>query len=106
MLRICIGKRTTVFTAFGIRGKPSQDVVTEVVTLAENFLDSSAVVDRFLADQLLIYMAIAKAGSYTTNELSNHLLTNIEIIKKFLPVSFHTEQQKKTYTISRLPLVA
>ncbi len=68
--------------------------------LAKNFLDSSAVVDRFLADQLLIYMAIAKNGSYTTNELSNHLLTNIEIIKKFLPVSFHIDRQEKAYTIS------
>ena len=103
MIRICNGKRTTVFTAFGMRGKPSPDVVNEAVTLAKNFLDSSAVIDRFLADQLLIYMAIAKASSYTTNELSNHLLTNIEIIKKFLPVSFHTDQQEKTYTVSCHP---
>jgi len=103
MIRICNSNRTTVFTAFGIRGKPSLDVVNEAVNLAKNFLDSSAVVDRFLADQLLIYMAIAKNGSYTTNELSNHLLTNIEIIKKFLPVSFHTDQQEKTYTVSRVP---
>ena len=103
MIRICSGSRTTVFTAFGIRGKPSADVVNEVVTLAKNFLASSAIVDRFLADQILIYMAIAKNGSYTTNELSNHLLTNIEIIKKFLPVSFRIVRQEKTYTISRVP---
>jgi RNA 3'-terminal phosphate cyclase (ATP) len=103
MLRICNGNHTTVFTAFGIRGKPSHDVVKEVVTLARNFLDSSAAIDHFLADQLLIYMAIAKTGSYTTNELSNHLLTNIEIIKKFLPVNFHINRQEKTYTVSLVP---
>ncbi|MBA7683556.1 RNA 3'-terminal phosphate cyclase [subsurface metagenome] len=102
MIRLC-GERTTVFTAFGMRGKPSQEVVSEVVNLAENFLSSGAAVDRFLADQLLIYMAMAKAGSYTTNELSSHLQTNMEVIKKFLPVNFRVEQQKQLYKISCLP---
>jgi len=100
MIRICDDKRTTVFTGFGMRGKPSQKVVNEVVCLAEDFLASGASIDRFLADQLLIYMAISKAGSYTTNGLSTHLLTNMEIIKKFLPVDFTVEQQEQVYRIS------
>ena len=113
MLRLCGGHRTTVFTAFGQRGKPSEKVVGEVVSLAEDFLSSGASVDRFLADQLLIYMAIsnprpgvekpapAKAGGcYTTNDLTTHLTTNIETIKKFLPVNFTIEQQEKFYRIS------
>ncbi len=103
MIRLCSGERTTVFTAFGMQGKPSQEVVSEVVNLAENFLTSGAAIDRFLADQLLIYMAMAKAGSFTTNELSSHLQTNMEVIKKFLPVNFSVEQQKQAYTISCLP---
>jgi len=100
MLRLFSGERTTVFTAFGMRGKRSEEVISEVVGLAENFLASGAVVNRFLADQLLIYMAMAKAGSYTTNELSSHLQTNIEVIKKFLPVNFHVTQQNQLYRIS------
>lgn len=113
MIRICNSRRTTVFTAFGQRGKPSEKVVGEVVSLAEDFLPSSAAIDRFLADQLLIYMAIlnsrpsgekpapAKAGGcYTTNELSTHLTTNIETIKKFLPVDFTTERQGRIHRIS------
>jgi RNA 3'-terminal phosphate cyclase (ATP) len=100
MIRLCSSGRTTVFTAFGKRGKPSEEVINEVVGLAENFLTCDAAVDRFLADQLLIYMAIAKAGSFTTNELSNHLQTNIEVIKKFLLVDFNVEQQEKAYRIS------
>jgi len=103
MIRICDNNRTTVFTAFGMRGKPSQEVISEVVSLAEDFLVSGAAVDNFLADQLLIYMAILKVGCYTTNELSSHLLTNIEIIKKFLDVEFHTERQGEVYRISCLP---
>jgi RNA 3'-terminal phosphate cyclase (ATP) len=125
------GGRTTVFTAFGQKGKPSEKVVGEVVSLVEDFLPSGAAVDRFLADQLLIYMVMnshfAKdsetgireigpslrsgrlrahafggvlGGSFTTNEMSTHLTTNIETIKKFLPVDFTIEQQGKIHRIS------
>ncbi|MHC4461286.1 MAG: RNA 3'-terminal phosphate cyclase [Planctomycetota bacterium] len=100
MIRLLGGERTTVFTAFGMRGKPSQQVISEVVNLAEDFLSSRAAVDCFLADQLLIYLAITKAGSFTTNELSSHLKTNMEVIKKFLPVNFRVEQQNQLYKIS------
>jgi len=103
MIRLCGTDRTTVFTAFGMRGKPSQEVVSEVVNPAKDFLASGAAVDRFLADQILIYMALSKAGSYTTNELSTHLLTNMEIIKKFLPVNFNVHRQEQIYSISCQP---
>ncbi len=100
VLRLCGNGKTTVFTAFGQKGKPSEKVVGEVVSLAEDFLPSGAAVDRFLADQLLIYMAISKAGSFTTNDLTTHLTTNIETIKKFLPVDFSIEQQGQIHLIS------
>ncbi|HIJ52644.1 MAG TPA: RNA 3'-terminal phosphate cyclase [Planctomycetes bacterium] len=100
MIRLCGSERTTVFTAFGMRGKPSEEVIRELVGLVEDFLTSNAAVDRFLADQLLIYMAITEAGSFTTNELSSHLQTNMEVIKKFLPVNFSMEHQKHAYRIS------
>lgn len=115
MLRLCGEGRTAVFTAFGQKGKPSEKVVGEVTGLAEDFLQSNAAVDHFLADQLLIYMAInshfAKDNEtgthknvccYTTNELTTHLTTNIETIKKFLPVDFKTEHEDRIYRISCL----
>ena len=115
MIRLCGGGRTTVFTAFGQKGKPSEKVVGEVASMAEDFLQSNAAVDHFLADQLLIYMAICthfakdsetgackKACCYTTNELTTHLTTNIETIKKFLPVDFKIEHEDRIYRISCL----
>jgi RNA 3'-terminal phosphate cyclase (ATP) len=99
MLRFGNG-RTTIFTAFGQRGKPSEKVVSEVSNLARNFLAGGAAVDRYLADQLLIYMALSRAGCYTTNELSTHLTTNIETIKKFLSVNFITEHKDRIHRIS------
>jgi RNA 3'-terminal phosphate cyclase (ATP) len=82
-----------------MKGKPSQQVVSEAVNLAKDFLSSGAAVDHFLADQLLIYMALSKAGCFTINQLSAHLLTNMEVIKKFLPVDFTTDQQKQSYRV-------
>jgi len=99
MLRLCSERGTTVFTAFGQRGKPSEKVVAEVVGMARDFLESGAAVDHFLADQLVLYMAISKGGCCTTNELSSHLMTNIETIKKFLPVGFATEPQGRLYRV-------
>lgn len=103
MLRLRGGSRTTVFTAFGRKGKPSEKVVSELVSLTEDFLHSRAAVDRFSADQLLIYMAISKTGCCTTNDLSTHLTTNIETIKKFLSVDFKTEHEDGIYRISCQP---
>jgi RNA 3'-terminal phosphate cyclase (ATP) len=104
MLRLLGGERTTVFTAFGQKGKASEKVVGEVVKLAEDFLSGGAAVDRFLADQLLIYMAISKSGTFTTNDLTTHLTTNVETIKKFLPVDFKTEHKDRIYRISCKPV--
>jgi RNA 3'-terminal phosphate cyclase (ATP) len=91
--------RKIIFSAFGEKGKPSEKVIREVVNLAIEFLKSGAAIDHFLADQLLIYMAMTGAGSFTTDKFSSHLQTNIGVIKKFLPVDFPTEQQKSSYRI-------
>lgn len=99
VIRLVGGGRTTVFTGFGARGKPSEKVIAEVVQETRDFLESGAAVDHYLADQLLIYMAIQKTGRFITNELSNHLTTNIEVIKKFLSVNFAVTKRGTTYEI-------
>ena len=103
-VRLYCNKRTTVFTAFGMRGKPSEQVISEVVNLAINFIDSGAAVDHFLADQLLLYMAIADGGCFTTDRISAHTKTNMEVIKNFLPVDFIIEQQGECFRVSCQPL--
>ncbi|MBN2020299.1 MAG: RNA 3'-terminal phosphate cyclase [Sedimentisphaerales bacterium] len=99
VVRITDKKRTIVFTGFGSRGKPSEKVINEVVTQARDFLNSGAAIDSHLADQLLIYMAMQRAGKFTTNRLSKHLTTNMEVIKKFLPVSFVVEKEHDYYRV-------
>jgi RNA 3'-terminal phosphate cyclase (ATP) len=86
-----------------MRGKPSEQVISEVVNLAMNFIDSGAAVDHFLADQLLLYMAIANGGCFTTDRISAHTKTNMEVIKRFLPVDFIIEQQGECFRVSCQP---
>jgi RNA 3'-terminal phosphate cyclase (ATP) len=102
-IRLCCNERTTVFTAFGMRGKPSEQVISEVVNLAKHFIESGAAVDHFLADQLLLYMAITNGGCFTTDWISTHTKTNIEVIKKFLPVDFIIEERGDFFWVSCQP---
>jgi RNA 3'-terminal phosphate cyclase (ATP) len=77
---------TELFTGFGERGVMAEAVAEKVVREARRYLASEAAVGEHLADQLLLPMALAGGGSFTTCPLSRHALTNIEIIGKFLDV--------------------
>ncbi|MEV8470269.1 RNA 3'-terminal phosphate cyclase [Ralstonia sp. UNC404CL21Col] len=77
---------TEVFTGFGERGVTAETIGKEVAGAAQRYLQSSAAVDEYLADQLVLPMALAGAGAFTVVTASSHLLTNIGVIEKFLPV--------------------
>jgi RNA 3'-terminal phosphate cyclase len=50
---------------------------------------------------LLPYMALAGKGSIRTPEITNHILTNISVIEKFLSVKFKIDGESgKPGTIS------
>ena len=51
-------------------------------------LAAGAGVDVHAADQLLIYLALAKGGAFTTRALSRHAETAMWLIEQFLPVRF------------------
>ena len=50
-------------------------------------LGSNPAVDKHTADQLLIYLALS-GGRIRTSEITQHTITNIQIIEKFLSVKF------------------
>src|SRR5205085_1531691 len=83
---------TEVFTGVGERGVRAEQIAARVVHEAQKYLEAGAPVGEHLADQLLIPMALARGGSYTTGAPSLHTTTNIEVIKKFLPVEITTTQ--------------
>ena len=83
---------TEVFTGFGERGVAAEAVADQAVVAARRYLASDVAVGEHLADQLLLPMALARGGSFTTVPPSRHTTTNIEIIRKFLDVEIGAEQ--------------
>lgn len=75
------------FSALGARGKRAEQVAEEAVNALLAYLHSEASVDPHLSDQFILYMALAEGTSvFTTSQVTSHLLTNIWVVKHFLPV--------------------
>ena len=77
---------TEVFTGFGERGVRAETVAAQAVQATQHYLAADVAVGEHLADQLLIPLALARGGSFTTLPLSLHTTTNIQIIQQFLDV--------------------
>jgi RNA 3'-terminal phosphate cyclase (ATP) len=73
------------FYALGERGKPAERVADEAVDALHAFLATEGAIDEFLADQLLLPLALAPGASELhTASVTAHLLTNAEVIRRFL----------------------
>jgi len=77
-----------VFTGFGIKRVSAERVAELASDAARAWLAAEVAVDEHLADQLLLPMALAGEGSFSTTAPSDHTRTNAALIEKFLPVEF------------------
>lgn len=84
---------TTIISAFGQRGIRAETVADQAVRNARRFLDSGAPIDDYLADQLLLPMALAGKGCFISPPLSPHARSNMHIITQFLGTRFEVEQE-------------
>lgn len=73
-----------VFTGFGAKGRPAEQVADGVVEECQRYLRSSAPVGEHLADQLLLPMALARGGVYRTVAISRHTRTQRELLRRFI----------------------
>jgi RNA 3'-terminal phosphate cyclase (ATP) len=81
------------FTSLGKRGKPAEAVADEACTAFFKSMASEAAVDSHLADQLVLYMALAQGRScFVADAITEHLRTNIWVIEQFLPVTFEVDE--------------
>ena len=80
-----------VFTGFGSPRVRAEQVAGEALASAEAFIASGASVDEHLADQLLLPLAIARGGGFTTTAPSTHTQTQSFILREFLPVNVTTQ---------------
>ena len=80
------------FISLGERGKRAEQVAEEACREFFDYYDSGACVDKHLADQLVLPMALASAPSrFTTCQITRHLLTNVWVVEQFLEVRFEVE---------------
>ena len=93
---------TEVFTGFGQRQVPAEVVATNAVEQARRYLSKDAAVGEYLADQLLIPLALAGGGAFRTLGLSRHAQTNIEVIKAFLDVGFEINRESSPGCVVRV----
>ena len=83
------------FSSLGSRGKPAEKVSDEAVEALKNYVASDGCIDPHLADQLTPFMALAKGNSsFTTTQITGHLLTNLWVIQHFLEVKLLRRGEK------------
>jgi RNA 3'-terminal phosphate cyclase (ATP) len=70
-------------TAFGERRKPAERVAKEAVRMARRYLEAAVPVGEHLADQLVLWIALA-GGAFRTLQPSPHTRTNIAVVRAFL----------------------
>lgn len=80
-------------SALGEKGVPAEDIGHRAAHLLKAEMDSGATVDSHLADQLLVYMAIAASvctepSNFIVKDLSEHARTCIWLIEQFFDQRF------------------
>jgi len=86
----------TLFFALGERGKRAERVADEAVDEAVAFLEATPPgVDAHSADQLVLPLALASGpSSYPVSVVTQHLLTNIAVIRLFLERDVQVEGEE------------
>jgi RNA 3'-terminal phosphate cyclase (ATP) len=88
---------TEVFTGFGEKGKKAELVAMDVLDQARRYLAHDAPVGQYLADQLMLPLAISAhfgcgGGVYRTASLSGHSQTHLDVIREFLDVRVRIDE--------------
>jgi RNA 3'-phosphate cyclase len=80
------------YSALGAPGKLAERVADEAVELLLAFLETDGCVDHYLADQLLLPLAMIHGRSkFRTSSVTQHLLTNAHVIRQFVPADIQID---------------
>jgi len=86
---------TEIFSGFGEKAVPAEKVAQETVRELKTYLASDVPVGKYLADQLLIPMAMAGGGAFRTLLPTKHTKTNSEIIRRFIDIAIDMNEHTK-----------
>jgi RNA 3'-terminal phosphate cyclase (ATP) len=101
MIELAFAHLTEVFTGFGEKGTRSETVAQDLVREVQRYLVSGAATDEYLADQLLLPLALAGEGAFSTSNVTPHTRTNLEVLKAWLGVSFDLSARDENWIIAK-----
>jgi RNA 3'-terminal phosphate cyclase (ATP) len=83
------------FTSYGARGKRAEKVAEEACRELIQYHDSGRTLDKHLADQLILPMSLAAGqSSFTTCEVTQHLLTNVWVVEQLMGLKAEIEEKE------------
>ena len=89
-------ERTTLgASGLGEKGVKAETVAENAVKELQASIDSSAVDDEHLADQLIPYLAVC-GGALKTSRITEHVKSNVYVCEAFLDVKFEIDEEKGT----------
>lgn len=88
LLEASFGHVTELMSAFGKLGVPAERLAKTAAKRMAGYLVSGAFAGPYLQDQLLLPMALARGGAFTTVKISEHTRTAASLIERFVGTSF------------------
>lgn len=85
---------TEVFTGFGRRGVPAEQVAGSVAAEVETYLRAGVPVGIHLADQLQLPLVRASGSRFLTHSPSRHFETNSAVLRAFFHTNLATEESE------------
>lgn len=85
---------TEVFSGYGERGLRAEVVAETLAKTVKHYVDANVPIGEYLADQILLPMALGRGGSYRTLAPSNHTRTQAEVIRMFLGTNIRFHETK------------
>ncbi len=83
---------STGFGALGAIGKSAEQVADEACGELLSHVQATGSLDPHLADQVVPYLALSSnASEFTTSRITQHLLTNIWVVKQFLDIDISVQ---------------
>lgn len=93
----------TFFYGLGERGKPAEVVADEAADQAIAYAESGAPVDEHSADQLILPLVFSDGASeFRVSNVTQHLLTNIDVVKRFVERDITCEGEEGSPGIVRI----
>lgn len=77
------------------KNKSSEQIGKEVAESFRETLKTEGATDKFLADQLIQFMALLPGSKIKVAKLTDHTLTNIYVCEKFLDIGFKIDKENK-----------